>query len=640
MPRLAPLALLLLAWGVAAEPPTLAIENAGKPAEAFTGRGLEVRADVGFKRRDATGRWVWSRGLFPSAGGDGGGSRDVTSDVTVRVKYRAMWGDVREVRARAVSDPTLAPVTYAAVVPAKDLPGYGMMLRYWIEASAPGDASLAWTRKPRREGDFYGAVVDASAVRRETSLPTLHWFTEDEERAKWDYPVPSFVAFDARVERDDPSELRFYGKGVTARRRGSGRRGDPNMWGKSGTKDWPKRKFKLDFRGRDFAIRWGDDADGASSGDGRVDRVEELNLHSSYEEPGPESYLREALASATMRKLGVDASATKHVALRLNGRFYGLYVLVEQVDSAFLERRGRDPDGPLFKAVHWKYSNLRPRAPAWRPCAYAAEWEIPGWGKECPEVYRYSTGGLSKKDDPDARKKRELAARRSLDSLIDVLAEINSAAPGDTAATSKIWWRVDVPSVAREMAAQTVMLHQDRCAKNYYAYQDEKNSPGKWKTVPWDLEDAFGTDYRSRAGRCDDGGRKACRLDAGTYCVQSCEWWNSPFFCDRDHPQDVFTESGGRETWNHLVDAMLKDPGAKTAYFREIKRAMALLHGPDEWLANRAKELARRVEEDAKRDAAVWGRNAPSEGTDALLTQIRERRETLENEYGHLWAEL
>ena len=56
--------------------------------------------------------------------------------------------------------------------------------------------------------------------------------------------------------------------------------------------------------------------------------------------------------------------------------------MVENVDDAFLERQGWDPAGPLFKAVHWKYSNLRPAAPTWAPCAYAPEWES-SWGP-CP----------------------------------------------------------------------------------------------------------------------------------------------------------------------------------------------------------------------------------------------------------------
>ncbi len=118
--------------------------------------------------------------------------------------------------------------------------------------------------------------------------------------------------------------------------------------------------------------------------------------------------------------------------------------------------------------------------------------------------------------------------------------------------------------------------------------------------------------------------------------MQTCEWWNSVFYCDKDHPQDIFTESDGRSTWNHLVNAVLKVPGARAAYFREIKRATSLLHD-DEWLVTKTNQLAASIANDAKRDAVVWGRNEPRIGTDALLRQIADRKNILKDEYGQWW---
>jgi len=53
-----------------------------------------------------------------------------------------------------------------------------------------------------------------------------------------------------------------------------------------------------------------------------------------------------------------------------------------------------DPDGPLYKAVHWKYSNLRAADPG-----ATCPWAVPDWEYAwenfpadqtpyCPEVYR------------------------------------------------------------------------------------------------------------------------------------------------------------------------------------------------------------------------------------------------------------
>lgn len=72
--------------------------------------------------------------------------------------------------------------------------------------------------------------------------------------------------------------------------------------------------------------------------------------------------------------------------------------------------------------------------------------------------------------------------------------------------------------------------------------------------------------------------------------MQSCEWWNSPFFCDADHPQDIFQESGGRTTWNHLVNAVLTDGGARAEYLREVKRLLDRLHYSG-WLEAEARTI-------------------------------------------------
>ena len=580
----------------AQEAPRFQVSVLDKPTEARTGVPLAVAVRVTAVGGGGEGVRVYAA--------DGG----VSTRPIVRLHYRAMFGEERSV----VMEPKLGKADeYAASVPAQDLPGYGQMVRYWIVAKSADGVQHA--RKPSREDDFYGAVQDAAAVAAESPLPTLHWFVEDTNGALWDNPVQAFVAFDPGAPAGKSDEkLRFYGKGVTVRRRGSGRRDGANMWGKSGSKDWPKRKFKLDFRGRDFKVTW-------EAGSG-LSEVEEVNLHSSYDEPGPESYLRESLAAAAFKRVGVPAPAAKHIVLRQNGDFYGLYVMVENVDVAFLERHGYDPSGPLFKAVHWKYSNLRPAAASWKPCTYASEWDW-SWGP-CPEVYRHGN-----KDRID-----EWAAKGELQSLLESLDAVNSR--GDTSA---LWAAVEVDTVVKEMAAQTAMLHQDRCAKNYYMFKSR--SSGKWLRIPWDMEDAFATDYRNSEGRCDAGGATACRTDSDTYCVQSCEWWNSPFFCDAQHPQDIFHESDGRSTWNHLVNAVLVDGGARTGYLRELKRQLHALHFSG-WLEDEARALGDRIRGDANRDSEKWGIGNMDRGLEALVRQMRERREILSGNYGRYWVNL
>ena len=110
-------------------------------------------------------------------------------------------------------------------------------------------------------------------------------------------------------------------------------------------------------------------------------------------------------------------------------------------------------------------------------------------------MYRYagSGGGNDKSEE-------KWDAKGELGGLLESLDAVNRGGDG-----GRLWASVDVNAVVREMAAQTVMLHQDRCAKNYYVYKSKRSS-GKWTRIPWDMEDAFATDYRDFEGRCDAGG--------------------------------------------------------------------------------------------------------------------------------------
>jgi len=447
--------------------PSLKVSKVSKHLEqARTGEDLRVDADISFRRKDLPKDDTYLLSLHD------------TYAVTARIHYVSMFGEERVADMRRV--PNAKVTSWTGDIPAGDLPGSGQMVRYRVEASASAtEFPFESLVDVKPKGRMYATVVDLAAVADETSLPTMHWFVdapEDEANAMWDDPVKCFLMFPDNGPANKGGELNFYDE-VTVRRRGSGRRGQnaaANMWGKGGSKDWPKRKFKFDFDGAQFRVDWGD---------GQRRKVEEVNLHSGYDEPGPgATYMREVLAASAFERMGVPAPAAKHVVLRRNGEFFGLYVMVENVDGEFLERKGQSPAGPLFKAVHWRESNLRPRAPDWAPCRYDAKWES-SWGA-CPEIYRYATS--SKRLD-------ESGARNELDGFLSELEAVNSR--GDTAA---LWRAVEMEPVTREMAVQTALLHQDRCAKNYYVYKSRWSD--KWFRIPWDMEDSFATDYRNRAG--------------------------------------------------------------------------------------------------------------------------------------------
>ena len=60
-----------------------------------------------------------------------------------------------------------------------------------------------------------------------------------------------------------------------------------------------------------------------------------------------------------MREAGVVASRAKHVYVMMNGAFFGLYALVEEVDSSFLRHNDLPASSSLYKSSQGKIANLR-----------------------------------------------------------------------------------------------------------------------------------------------------------------------------------------------------------------------------------------------------------------------------------------
>jgi spore coat protein CotH len=100
------------------------------------------------------------------------------------------------------------------------------------------------------------------------------------------------------------------------------------------TKHAPKRSWKVD-------VEPGDDDD-------RIVGMARLNLKSMYNDP---SQMREGLAWALFRRAGVPAARHTYARLAINGRYQGLYSMIEQVDRGFLRTWfGANNRGNLYKA--------------------------------------------------------------------------------------------------------------------------------------------------------------------------------------------------------------------------------------------------------------------------------------------------
>jgi spore coat protein H len=77
--------------------------------------------------------------------------------------------------------------------------------------------------------------------------------------------------------------------------------------------------------------------------------LKKLNFHSMIQDP---SMLRERLAYALFRQMGVAAPRAVHARLSINGKLEGLFALVEQIDGRFTRSRfGDGGGGNLYKEV-------------------------------------------------------------------------------------------------------------------------------------------------------------------------------------------------------------------------------------------------------------------------------------------------
>lgn len=75
----------------------------------------------------------------------------------------------------------------------------------------------------------------------------------------------------------------------------------------------------------------------------------QIMLHNGVEDP---TMLREALGNYVVRKLGVPTPRTGFARVFVNGELFGLYVISEPADKAFLARHFGDPRGPLYEGAY------------------------------------------------------------------------------------------------------------------------------------------------------------------------------------------------------------------------------------------------------------------------------------------------
>jgi spore coat protein CotH len=177
--------------------------------------------------------------------------------------------------------------------------------------------------------------------------------------------------------------------------------------------------------------------------------MKKINLNNNYKDP---SYMRERLSYDMMRSLGIPTPRLSYVNLYINGSLHGLYTLVEQVDSEFLETNFELSEGDLYKPDGTGSDLL------WMGSDFAA----------------YSGAELKTNEESS-----DNAA------FIDMVDELNNGS--DLASV------IDVDEVLRYFAVSTALSnldsYQGSLAHNYYIYEQD----GIFAVIPWDFNESFGT---------------------------------------------------------------------------------------------------------------------------------------------------
>ena len=160
--------------------------------------------------------------------------------------------------------------------------------------------------------------------------------------------------------------------------------------------------------------------------------------------------MKDAIVYDMCRYIGLPAPLTNYARITLNGKFFGCYLMVEPVDKNFARRNWPDEVSNIYKPYH----NL----------AYTGE-NMEGYA----EIANYA-----KVKGGEASMHRVVAALKSVDEGKDIDEH------------------VDIESVMKYMALQTIVVNYDCMTglntQNYYL----READGKISLIPWDYNLAWG----------------------------------------------------------------------------------------------------------------------------------------------------
>jgi hypothetical protein len=211
-----------------------------------------------------------------------------------------------------------------------------------------------------------------------------------------------------------------------------------------------KKPFKLDFneyvKGQSFQ------------------GLKKINLHNGAGDP---TFLREHFAYYILREMGIPAPETAFTELYINDEYWGLYLIVEQIDNDFLKKHFQEKSGALIK-------NRR---------NYKMGYSL-GEKISLTRIFDIKT----KKDDVNLQK---------FNSFFDFILNADNQL-----FENKIDSLFDVQLFINILAARLAIVDRDSFysnGHNYYLYYNEQLN--KIQMIPWDLNLAMGAHLSNKRER-------------------------------------------------------------------------------------------------------------------------------------------
>lgn len=173
------------------------------------------------------------------------------------------------------------------------------------------------------------------------------------------------------------------------------------------------------------------------------------------------SLFSEPIITEILRETGVTASRANLARLYLNGKFHGVYVNVERIDTVFLKNHFDDPGGPLYKIdTGGPGGNLSPVPAQVRSRARTFEPKSKTADKQARDVHQLIA---AIKETPDDRFARVMEDTLEVDKFLKTMAVMLFSGAFD----QLTGWG----------------------PHNYYLYRNPRD--GRWHYLPWDLDVGF-----------------------------------------------------------------------------------------------------------------------------------------------------